>query len=77
MSQVNVNPPAGGPVEPAPVGEPPGSAGAGMILGIVVAILVIAALIYFLLIAPGTQPANTTDGGGQPAPTGWMLTQRA
>jgi hypothetical protein len=88
MGQVNVNPPAGGPVQP--VGEPPGSAGAGMILGIIVAIIVIALLVYFLLLNPGG--GGTTDGGGdgggggteptepaeeEPAPSGWRLTQLA
>jgi hypothetical protein len=75
MGQVNVNPPAGGPV--TPVGEPPGSSNAGFILGIIVAILIIIALIWFLVIAPG----GTTDGdggggdggGGEPAPSALFL----
>jgi hypothetical protein len=54
MGQVNVNTPGGG-----TAGEPAGSSGAGFILGIIVAILVIVALVYFLLIAPGNPPANS------------------
>jgi hypothetical protein len=77
MSQVNVNPPAGG--EPVPVGEPPGATGAGMIIGIIIAILVIVLLVYFLVIAPGG--GGGTDGGGdtepEPQPTGWVLVERA
>ncbi|HVM24673.1 MAG TPA: hypothetical protein VM253_04690 [Candidatus Limnocylindrales bacterium] len=58
MGQVNVN--SGG-TEPA--GEPTGSAGAGMILGIIIAIIVIAALVYFLVLGGG-------NGGGGAAPDG-------
>ncbi|MGH7349663.1 MAG: hypothetical protein ACREI6_06580, partial [Candidatus Rokuibacteriota bacterium] len=84
MGQVNVNTPGGGGTEP--VGEPPGSSSTGFILGIIIAILVIAALVYFLLLAP---PAGAPDGGtdgngdtngdtnGEPAPTGWVLVDRA
>jgi peptidoglycan/LPS O-acetylase OafA/YrhL len=76
MGQVNVNTPGGG-----TAGEPPGSTGAGMILGIIVAIIVIAALVYFLVLNPGNGGGDTnggdTNGGGEPAPSGWMLTDHA
>ncbi|MEP7082973.1 MAG: hypothetical protein ABI841_08395 [Chloroflexota bacterium] len=80
MGQVNVNTPGGG-----TAGEPAGSSGAGMILGIIVAVLVIAALVYFLVIAPqgnngadgdgGDTPA--TDDGGEVLPSGWRLVDLA
>lgn len=83
MGQVNVNTPGGG-----TAGEPAGSSGAGMILGIIVAILVIAALVYFLVIAPGatnngadgdTDGGDTpaTDDGGEVLPSGWRLVDLA
>ena len=83
MGQVNVNTPGGG-----TAGEPAGSSGAGMILGIIVAILVIAALVYFLVIAPGATNNGDGDGGGDtdtPAtddstevlPSGWRLVDLA
>lgn len=76
MGQVNVNTPNGGGVS----GEPTGSSGAGFILGIIVAIIVIAALVYFLVLNPGnggtdpgnggTDPGNgATDDGGAVDPT--------
>jgi hypothetical protein len=66
MGQVNVN--SGG---TDPVGEPTGSSGAGFILGIIVAIIVIAALVYFLVLNGGnggnggtdTDPDGATDSG--------------
>ena len=74
MGQVNVNTPGG-------ATDPDGSSGAGFILGIIVAIIVIAALVYFLVLAPNGNGDGTTndDGGdgGAPAPSGWMLTYRA
>ena len=75
MGQVNVNPPAGGPV--TPVGEPPGSSNAGFFLGILVAILIIVALIWFLVISPGG--GGNGDGGGgdgdgtEPEPSALVL----
>jgi hypothetical protein len=54
MGQVNVNTPGGGTTDPD-------SSGAGFILGIIVAIIVIAALVYFLVLAPGA--GDNTDGG--------------
>ena len=55
MGQVNVNTPSGNDGD---------SSGAGFILGIIVAIIVIAALVYFLVLAPGNDSGgNTTDGG--------------
>jgi hypothetical protein len=53
MSQVNVNTP----------GEPEGSSGSGFIIGVVVAVLVIAALVYFLVLNPGNGGNNGGDGG--------------
>ena len=41
MSQINVNTP----------GEPTGSGGMGMIVGVILAVLVIGALVYFLLLS--------------------------
>jgi len=79
MGQVNVN--SGG---TEPVGEPTGSSGAGFILGIIVAIIVIAALVYFLVLNGGngdnggnggTDNGNgdevlpSTDDGGETAPS--------
>jgi len=91
MGQVNVN--SGG---TEPVGEPTGSSGAGFILGIIVAIIVIAALVYFLVLNGGNGDDNggtdnggtdngngdevlpsTDDGGGEVAPSGWVLVTRA
>lgn len=83
MGQVNVNTPNGG--------EPAGSSGAGFILGIIVALIVIAALVYFLVLNPGNGGADNngdtngsgdtngeTDGGGEePAPSGWRLVDLA
>jgi hypothetical protein len=54
MGQVNVNTPGGGTTDPD-------SSGAGFILGIIVAIIVIAALVYFLVLAPTGN--GDTDGG--------------
>jgi hypothetical protein len=78
MGQVNVNTPGDGGVG----GEPAGSSGAGFILGIIVAIIVIAALVYFLVLNGGNgTPADGNGGnggdGGGPAPSGWMLTDYA
>jgi hypothetical protein len=73
MSQVNVNPPSGG----AP-GEPAGSSSAGFILGIVIAILVIAVLIYFLLLrGPADGDGADGDGDGLPLPSAVTLVHRA
>ena len=71
MGQVNVNAPSGGTT------DPDGSSGAGFILGIIVAIIVIAALVYFLVLAPGngdnTTDTNTDDGGAAPVPSALVL----
>lgn len=84
MGQVNVNTPDGG--------EPAGSSGAGFILGIIVALIVIAALVYFLVLNPGNGGADndttnpngngdtngeTQDGSEEPAPSGWRLVDLA
>lgn len=55
MGQVNVNTPGG-------ATDPDGSSGAGFILGIIVAIIVIAALVYFLVLNGGDW-GNGGDGG--------------
>lgn len=49
MSQVNVNTP----------GEPAGSSGSGFIIGVVLAVLVIAALVWFFVLG-----GNAGNGGG-------------
>jgi hypothetical protein len=80
MSQVNVNTP----------GEPTGSSGSGFIIGIVFAILVIAALVWFFLLGGnnagnggnGGNGADGSDGGGDvveslaPDPSAWVLVDR-
>lgn len=67
MGQVNVNTPGGGTTDPD-------SSGAGFILGIIVAIIVIAALVYFLVLAPGNGDADGgTDGGDVPEPSALVL----
>lgn len=59
MGQVNVNTPRDG-------GEPAGSSGAGFIIGIIVAIIVIAALVYFLVLGGGNGDTDPgVDGDGQ------------
>ena len=74
MGQVNVNDPHG-------TAPDDGRSGAGFILGIIVAIIVIAALVYFLVLAPGGNGNGngTDDGNGDvvPDPSGWMLTDYA
>ena len=55
MGQVNVNTPSDG--------EPAGSSGAGFILGIILAIIVIAALVYFLVLAGDGNGNGDTDPG--------------
>jgi hypothetical protein len=70
MGQVNVNAPGGGTT------DPDGSSGAGFILGIIVAIIVIAALVYFLVLAPGGNGDTDggTDGGGEmPEPSALVM----
>jgi hypothetical protein len=68
MGQVNVN-------QPGPPATEPDSSGAGFILGIIVAIIVIAALVYFLVLAPGGDGDTNgdTDGGGVPEPSALVL----
>jgi hypothetical protein len=76
MGQVNVNTPGGG-----TAGEPTGSSGAGFILGIIIAIILIAVLLWMFVFnagggnGDGGTPAD--DGGEAPAPSGWMLTDYA
>jgi hypothetical protein len=68
MGQVNVNTPGGGTTDPD-------SSGAGFILGIIVAIIVIAALVYFLVLRPdnGDTTDGGTDGGDVPVPSALVL----
>ncbi len=72
MGQVNVN-------TPGDPGSRDSGYGAGLIIGVLVAIVVIVLLVYFLVLngrnGGGT---NTTDGGGdQPAPSASHLVLRA
>ena len=71
MGQVNVNTPSGGTTGPA--GEPPGSSSAGFILGIIVAILIIAAVIYFLVLNPGNGGDGTDGDSVEPNPSALVL----
>jgi hypothetical protein len=73
MGQVNVNTPGGG---TAPT-EPAGSSGAGLILGVILAIILIAVLLWiFVLRPPATTDGGGTDGGGEePAPSALVLTR--
>ena len=74
MGQVNVN-----------SGEPSGSSGSGFILGIIVAILVVAALLYFFVFNGdgGTDDPDDGDGGADTTesmepevdPSGWRLVE--
>jgi hypothetical protein len=67
MGQVNVNTPGGGTTDPD-------SSGAGFILGIIVAIIVIAALVYFLVLAPGGDGDTNGDTNGDvPEPSALVL----
>jgi hypothetical protein len=66
MGQVNVNTPGGG-------GTDSDSSGAGFILGIIVAIIVIAALVYFLVLAPGNDADTVDDDGTEPMPSALVL----
>ncbi|MDP9244092.1 MAG: hypothetical protein M3O77_03300 [Chloroflexota bacterium] len=70
MGQVNVNTPGDG--TPSDSG-----AGAGFIVGIIVAILIVVLLVYFLLLAPKNGGGGGTTNGGStnPAPSGWMITR--
>ena len=68
MGQVNVNPP---PSPPAPVAPAPADGtGIGFIVGILIAILIIALLVWFLLINPGGRANNGgTNTGNQATPS--------
>jgi hypothetical protein len=70
VSQVNVNTPGGG--EPAPVSD---GSGYGFIVGILVAILVIAVLVW-LLVFSGGGGGNNTDGV-TPGASGYHLVHRS
>jgi uncharacterized membrane protein len=72
MGQVNVN-------TPGDPGSRDSGYGAGLIIGVLVAIVVIVLLVYFLVLNGGNGGGtNTTDGGGdQPAPSAYHLVLRA
>jgi len=63
VSQTNVNlPPSGSP----PAAPPPDQGmGYGVVIGVLVALVVLALLVYFLLIAPG----NTVTPSGSASPS--------
>jgi hypothetical protein len=77
MSQINVNTP----------GEPAGSSSSGFIIGVVLAILVIGALVYFFVLN-GNNGGDGGDGGDggesqgdvvesvAPDPSAWVLVDR-
>ena len=75
MSQINVNTP----------GEPSGSGGMGMIVGVILAVVVIGAIVYFLVLNGGGSGGGTEnpDGGGDvveslaPEPSAWRLVDLA
>ena len=73
MGQVNVNAPSGS-------GEPAGSSGA-FILGIIVAIIVIAVLVYLLILSPPNSGGTDANGNGDdseaPVPSAWVMPDRA
>jgi hypothetical protein len=78
MTEGTVTVPDGGP-DPVESGT-----SYGFIAGILVAIVVIALLVYFLLLSPGsTTPANTAGGSPgsgdvtTPAPSAWHLLEVA
>jgi len=59
MGQVNVSPPAGGPVY-----TNDGGFGAGMIIGIILLILIVLVLIFYAgpqIFSPGTTPRSLLD----------------
>lgn len=72
MGQVNVN-------TPGDPGSRDSGYGAGLIVGILVAIVIIVLLVYFLVLNPGNGGGtdNTNNGGDVPAPSGWHLVYRA
>jgi uncharacterized membrane protein len=72
MGQVNVN-------TPGDPGSRDSGYGAGLIIGVLVAIVVIVLLVYFLVLNGGNGGGtNTTDGGGdEPAPSAYHLVLRA
>lgn len=72
MGQVNVN-------TPGDPGSRDSGYGAGLIVGILVAIVVIVLLVYFLVLngGGGGGTTDTTNGGGdEPAPSAYHLVYR-
>lgn len=72
MGQVNVN-------TPGDPGQRESGYGAGLIVGILVAIVVIVLLVYFLVLngGGGNGTTDTTNGDDAPAPSAYHLVYRA
>lgn len=71
MGQVNVN-------TPGDPGSRESGYGAGLIVGILVAIVIIVLLVYFLVLNGGGGGTTDTDNGGEvPAPSAYHLVHRA
>lgn len=71
MGQVNVN-------TPGDPGSRESGYGAGLIVGILVAIVIIVLLVYFLVLNGGGGGTTDTDNGGEvPAPSAYHLVYRA
>lgn len=71
MGQVNVN-------TPGDPGSRESGYGAGLIVGILVAIVIIVLLVYFLVLNGGNGGTTDTDNGGEvPAPSAYHLVYRA
>ncbi len=71
MGQVNVN-------TPGDPGSRESGYGAGLIVGILVAIVIIVLLVYFLVLNGGNGgTTDTNNGGDAPAPSAYHLVYRA
>ena len=71
MGQVNVN-------TPGDPGSRDSGYGAGLIVGILVAIVIIVLLVYFLVLNGGNGgTTDTNNGGDAPAPSAYHLVYRA
>jgi hypothetical protein len=65
VSQTNVNVPPSGSAQPPAAPPPDQGMGYGVVIGVLVALVVLALLVYFLLIAPG----NTVTPNGSASPS--------